>query len=102
MPETRRDFLKAAVAVGIGASAEGTLLRAAAGKDGAAGRPPNILLLFPDQWRFDWMSGNPHLPIRTPNLDRLQKSGVQFHRVVVASPACALSRACLAMPSTAR
>lgn len=96
MPNTRRDFLKAAVAAGISASAEGALLRAAARTETAVSRPPNILLLFPDQWRHDWMSDNPQLPIRTPNLDRLRKRGVQFNQAIVASPVCAPSRACLA------
>jgi choline-sulfatase len=62
----------------------------------AATRHPNILLLFPDQWRFDWVSANPNLPIRTPNLDRLAKAGTRFTNAVVASPLCAPSRACLA------
>lgn len=57
---------------------------------------PNILLLFPDQWRFDWMSGNPRLPIRTPNLDRIAKMGMRFTNALVASPLCSPSRACLA------
>jgi choline-sulfatase len=60
------------------------------------GQRPNILLLFPDQWRFDWMTTNRNLPIRTPNLDRLAKAGMRFTNTIVASPLCAPSRACLA------
>lgn len=96
MPETRRDFLKTAICAGIGASADGALVHAAAAKNAPGTRPPNILLLFPDQWRFDWMSTNPQLPIRTPNLDRLRKRGTQFNRTFVAAPVCGPSRACLA------
>jgi arylsulfatase len=59
-------------------------------------RAPNILLLLPDQWRFDWMSSNPDLPIRTPNLDRIAQRGTRFTNVIVGCPLCAPSRACLA------
>jgi arylsulfatase len=83
---TRRDFLKGAAP-----------LAAAAGLEGAApARRPNILLLFPDQHRFDWTGANPALPLRTPHLDALAKRGTTFTRAVVPSPVCAPSRACLA------
>jgi arylsulfatase len=59
-------------------------------------RAPNILLLLPDQWRFDWMGGNPDLPIQTPNLDRMAQRGTRFTNVIVGCPLCAPSRACLA------
>jgi arylsulfatase A-like enzyme len=80
---TRRDFLGAA------------LLAPAAMRAAAAGRP-NFLYLLPDQFRFDWLSGNPSLPIRTPNLDALARRGVRFTKAAVAAPVCAPSRACLA------
>ncbi len=57
---------------------------------------PNILFFFPDQLRFDWMGSNPDLPLRTPNLDQLQKRGITFTKTVAASPVCAPSRATLA------
>jgi arylsulfatase A-like enzyme len=59
-------------------------------------RKPNILLLFPDQWRFDWGPWNPQVPIRMPNLAALMRRGVTFTQACVASPLCAPSRACLA------
>lgn len=59
-------------------------------------RRPNILFLFPDQLRFDWIGGNPQLAVRTPNLDRLGRMGTRFVNATVASPLCAPSRACLA------
>ena len=61
-----------------------------------AARPPNILLLFPDQWRFDWTGANPTLDVRTPNLDGLARRGARFTRVLAPSPLCAPARACLA------
>ena len=58
---------------------------------------PNILFLFPDQWRHDWTGLNPQLDIRTPNLARLAARGTTFTDVVCPSPLCAPSRACLAL-----
>jgi arylsulfatase A-like enzyme len=57
---------------------------------------PNFLFLFPDQWRPDWLPGNPRIPIRLPNIEALAARGMRFHKVLCASPLCAPSRACLA------
>jgi arylsulfatase len=59
-------------------------------------RKPNVLLLFPDQWRFDWGPWNRKLPAKMPNLEALMRRGVTFTQASVASPLCAPSRACLA------
>jgi choline-sulfatase len=104
---TRRQILQSAVKLGIaaaltpvaGIALDATQESAAdrkAASSNTPGKRPNILLLFPDQWRFDWMSTNPHLPIRTPNLDRVARMGTRFSHTMVASPLCAPSRACLA------
>ena len=56
-------------------------LGAAALQSRAAAEPkPNILFLFADDQRADTIAalGNPH--IRTPNLDRLVRSGLSFRR----------------------
>ncbi len=57
---------------------------------------PNILFLFPDQWRYDWLGTNPRVPVRTPNLDRLASGGVSFRQAICPSPLCAPCRAALA------
>jgi len=57
---------------------------------------PNILFLFPDQHRYDWLGTNPDIPVRTPNLDKLANEGVLFTKAVCPSPLCAPARACLA------
>ncbi|MEU6642671.1 sulfatase-like hydrolase/transferase [Saccharomonospora sp. NPDC046836] len=58
---------------------------------------PNVLLLIADQHRFDWIEGaTPGLPVRTPNLRRLQERGVTFTHATTPSPLCAPARACLA------
>ncbi len=109
MPHTRRDFIKTSLGACMGgafalqggaplfanAATPNTSIQGAE-KVTPHEQRPNILLLFPDQWRFDWISANPHLPIRTPNLDRLAKAGTRFTNTVVATPLCAPSRACLA------
>jgi arylsulfatase A-like enzyme len=59
-------------------------------------KSPNILFLFPDQWRGDWVHGNDSLPLHTPNLDLLMKKGMTFQRCYTSSPVCAPARACLA------
>ena len=86
METTRRDFLQASAALlpGPRALAAATTLA------------PNILLLFPDQHRFDWTGFNKDLPVRTPNLDALAQRGTRFTNAIAASPLCAPSRACLA------
>lgn len=65
----------------------------------------NILFLFSDQHRGDWMpyhrevctaSGLPPLPLKMRNLRRLIDEGVTFTRAVTNSPLCVPARACLA------
>lgn len=66
---------------------------------------PNILFLFPDQHRGDWMPynkdvferlGMEELPLRMPNIKRLMDEGTTFTRTVTSSPLCGPPRACLA------
>ena len=59
-------------------------------------RQPNILLLFPDEHRGDWIPGKEDIPVKMPNLANLMKQGVHFTRAVTPSPLCAPARACLA------
>jgi arylsulfatase A-like enzyme len=69
---------------------------------GAAARPadaqtqrPNILFLMADQFRADALgaSGNPW--IRTPNLDRLARSGVRFSNAYTPQALCTPARGAL-------
>ncbi|WP_411968933.1 sulfatase [Haloferax sp. YSSS75] len=57
---------------------------------------PNILFFLTDQHRFDWLGSNPEVPVRTPNIERLEKQGVRFDNALCPAPLCAPSRACLA------
>ncbi len=54
---------------------------------------PNILLITTDQQRYDAMGlNNPTSPLRTPNLDHLAASGVNFSRAYSTCPVCIPAR----------
>lgn len=62
---------------------------------------PNLLLLFPDQWRYDWDGlheslNTGELPLKMPVTRSLAASGVRFTQAYVPAPVCAPSRSCLA------
>ena len=82
-------MIAAAIAVGVAAAAK---------------QPPNIMMLFPDQWRYEWHSLDVpgRLPggkaaVRTPTLAALAARGTLFERAYVPTPLCAPSRAALAL-----
>ncbi len=88
---TRRELLKVAASVGALSILPDGLLAA----DNQPERP-NILLLFPDQHRYDWVPWNARVPVRMPNLTALSSRGVRFNWAFTPSPVCAPARACLA------
>ncbi|MEM7362441.1 MAG: sulfatase-like hydrolase/transferase [Pseudomonadota bacterium] len=58
---------------------------------------PNILFLFPDQHRGDWLGCRDDNPgVRTPMLDALAARGTHFTNALTPSPLCSPARACLA------
>lgn len=60
-------------------------------------RPPNLLLLFPDQWRGDWLGcAGTGIPVSTPHIDALAARGIRFAAARTNSPLCSTARACLA------
>jgi arylsulfatase len=72
---------------------------------GVTMKKPNILFLFPDTHRGDWMPydesvfkemGMSGLPLRMPHMESLMNQGVTFTQTVSSSPLCAPARACLA------
>ncbi len=88
MPQSnRREFLTASA---------GALALSCGGEAVVEAAPPNILLFFPDQLRYDWTGANKNLALRTPHLDKLAARGTTFNNCCCASPLCAPSRACLA------
>ncbi|MDQ8180043.1 sulfatase-like hydrolase/transferase [Pelagicoccus sp. SDUM812005] len=54
--------------------------------------PKNILFLFTDQFRADCISALGNEEIKTPNLDRLVRSGTAFTRCYTPSPVCVSAR----------
>lgn len=57
---------------------------------------PNILFLFPDQWRWDFLGcAESGVPVSTPNLDQLAARGLRFTQCRTNAPVCAPARACL-------
>ncbi len=55
--------------------------------------PPNILILYADDWRHDTLGCAGNSVVQTPNLDRLAQEGVQFTRAYVTTSVCWISRA---------
>ncbi|MDZ4801855.1 MAG: sulfatase-like hydrolase/transferase [Bryobacteraceae bacterium] len=88
----RRDLLKVAGGAAVN--------RSLTGGAQAGAKHPNILFLFPDQLRHDFVEqpgvSSPGIPVRTPNVRKLMQEGVWFTRAVTPAPLCAPARACLA------
>jgi arylsulfatase A-like enzyme len=61
----------------------------------AATRAPNVLFLMPDQWRGMDLGSMGNTQVRTPNLDRLAREGLQFRNAVANTPVCTPARGTL-------
>jgi len=90
MPLNRRHFLKK-----ISLTTVGLPLLSALGEGPSTSPPkrkPNILFIFPDQWRAQAFSyrGDPN--VRTPHLDRLAAEGTEFTRAYSNHPVCSPAR----------
>jgi arylsulfatase A-like enzyme len=57
--------------------------------------PTNILLIHSDQHRFDCLGVNGHPFLKTPNLDRLAREGMNFTHAFTPIPICSPARNCL-------
>jgi arylsulfatase len=62
---------------------------------------PNILFIFPDQWRGDCLGFFDKHPVQTPFIDELAEQSVVFTRAYSAHPTCVPSRASLLTGLTA-
>lgn len=54
--------------------------------------PPNILMIVADQHRQDCLGINGHPFLKTPNLDKLAETGVNFTNAFTSSPICVPAR----------
>ena len=53
---------------------------------------PNVLIVYPDQMRFDVMGCVGHPVVKTPNIDRVASQGVRFdHSIYVLSTLLSIS-----------
>lgn len=92
MKTSRRDFLRA---VSIGALGLCTERVWSASSPRESSRKPNLLFLFPDQWRAQAFSHRGDPNVRTPNLDRLAAQGTEFTRAYSNHPVCSPARSTL-------
>lgn len=60
-------------------------------------RKPNVVFVLTDQWRAQatGYSGDPNLIGKTPNLDQIASSGINFKNAVSTTPVCTPYRAAL-------
>lgn len=58
-------------------------------------RPPNVLVLMPDQWRGMDLGCMGNREVRTPNFDRLASEGVAFTNAIANCPVCTPARSML-------
>ncbi|MCC5844651.1 MAG: sulfatase-like hydrolase/transferase [Verrucomicrobia bacterium] len=57
--------------------------------------PPNILVFFVDQQRWDTLGLNGYPAGLTPNFDRLARQGTFFKQAVTPQPVCGPARSCI-------
>lgn len=58
-------------------------------------KKPNLLFIFPDQWRNAALGINNEDPVLTPNLDQLAKEGILFSNAISNYPLCSPFRGML-------
>lgn len=76
----RRQFLAAASAAPLAAQSS---------------RPPNVLFVLADQWRFSAFSHSTDPLVQTPHVDRLASQGALFRRAYATNPVCTPNRSCI-------
>lgn len=87
----RRDFLRVAAKSAIGVAAASTLCAFGRKNTGISGEQPNIVMFVMDDLN-DWVTPLGYYQAKTPNLDRLAKSGVTFKNAHAPGVFCAPSR----------
>jgi len=95
----RRSFIRRSEAAGAGAllaaAQSGSQVRQGQAGGAAAKGIRNILVLFADQHRQDCIGAYGNTIVRTPNLDRLARTGIRFTNAYSPAPVCTPARACV-------
>ncbi|MEI7902373.1 MAG: sulfatase [bacterium] len=91
----RRSFLRTGACATATLGLSTLLSRAAPAQDASAPRRPNIVFVLADQWRAKatGYGGDPN--VKTPHLDGLAKTAVNFRNTVSVCPVCTPYRASL-------
>jgi arylsulfatase A-like enzyme len=92
---SRRQFIREVAGSALVPALAGGVRAAAQGQGGGKNRPPNVLVIFPDQWRRQALGCYGDPLVRTPNLDRLAEEGIRFDRCYTNNPVCSPARATL-------
>ena len=72
-----------------------TALGAAAAAPGQANPRPNIVFVCSDQHSYKYAGYSGHPVVKTPNLDRIARSGTVFENAYCGAPVCVPGRSCL-------
>lgn len=72
-----------------------TALGAAAAAPGQANPRPNIVFVCSDQHSYKYAGYAGHPVVKTPNLDRIARSGTVFENAYCGAPVCVPGRSCL-------
>lgn len=88
---TRRQFLERTTATALTATLAGKLKAATGSNHGE--RRPNILFIFPDEWRGQALEYMGQKDVKTPNLDQLASEGVTLPTTFANTPLCCPGRA---------
>ena len=87
---TRRKYLAATAGAGLITSAESIPAFAAQGE--SASKPPNIIFIMSDQHNPNVAGYAGDRTIKTPNLDRLARTGAILSQMYCHNPLCVPSR----------
>lgn len=94
----RRQLRMAARLIGLSLIALGASFSALSNEaacDTSQAKPPNVVLLYADDWRHDTLGTAGHRVVKTPHLDALASRGVRFTHSCVTTSICSISRASL-------
>jgi len=99
MSVSRRNFLKAAAALGV----TSVVPHYSVAANSVTAQRPNIILCMTDDQGWGDTSYNGHPELKTPNLDAMAAAGIRFDRFYAANPLCSPTRAsCLTGRSPVR